>query len=336
MVTIVSQTAANYEKLQLEMNRSTEMLRNFSAILEKHNSIVLGSDVKTAVAIIKMKNDVVSTITSTEHKLTDKLELVKKEINEKLFSSKSDNVDSGFKEQIENEKSVGEGLFYTTTVKFADEKIIITLSSDPASIFFVLFVFAIGCAFVVGLFFIGIICFKKCCICTCKKTNTNNAQLEEISLTTTTRTFSEYCPWNTPPSKVKKVSKPVACPTPPPPKKDSAVCDVPNNPISSSVPNKPISSSIPKPPPPPPPPRHPDTKLTTINIESKKVLDEAKKVERSATFSFGDMIPKMNPDGTVRRPSETADPRLRKSIPKTRPLTRIVDGNIVVVKETAF
>jgi hypothetical protein len=317
MVTIVSQTASNYEKL--EMNRSTEMLRNFSIILEKHNSIVMGSDVRTAVAIIKLKNDVVSTITTTEHALTDKLELVKKDINEKLLSLKGENVDSGFKEQTESKESVIDGLFYSTTVNFVDGKMIIALSSDPASIFFVLFVLAIGCAFLIGLFFIGVICYKKCCTCSCKKTTSKNAQPDEVSLTTTTRTFSEYCSWNTPPPKPKKVSKPVACPKPP---------------NSSEIPT--ASSSIPKPPPPPPPPRHPDTKLTTINIEPKKVAEESKKVERSTTFSFGDMIPKMNPDGTVRRPSQTADPRIRKSIPNTRPLTQIVDGNIVVVKETSF
>jgi len=151
MVTAVTKTSASYDRLLDEMKLTTQLIRNMTTVLDRQNALIASFDVRTAVAIIKLKNEMISATNrsvATHEEILEKIELVKKQILDFLFDQKekekSDKMETVVREIVDIEKGnfsdfdiQKSSLFQTMTLNMVDGKIILTLSAEPAPIAFV-------------------------------------------------------------------------------------------------------------------------------------------------------------------------------------------------------
>lgn len=308
MVSLVSKTSTTYDKLMNELQTVSNLVANMSMIMEKQNQLIANADYRTAVALIKMKNEMVSanaqSVKTYEDMLTQ-MTMVKTDLKNIM---RTDVVDSDKENHTFSANEIQTAsVFNSMTLNIADGKFILTLSLEPAPIAFVVFVTILIYAIAFAIFFCLRCIFKCCCRCKTKQTKKSKDFVDSVSdhaadTTGTTSVYFKPRP-DTPKPICKKQSATIipipAPPSPPlPPPPPSPFTEIP----------KPIASSTPKNPP---------------------------KIQKAQSFSFAD-IPKMKPDGTPRRPSEIVDPKKRKKIPITKTVTRIVDGNIekVAISET--
>jgi hypothetical protein len=329
MVTIVARSATNYERLLDEMKTASKLVQNMTMAIDRYTAKIAGLDMRTAVAILKLKNEMVSFADRSlriNEEILSQVESVKKDIadfmikgvrvgEKNMFEDKKNN-----KEEVKSDLIVADsidfergnfsdydiqrtGFFQTMTLNIVDRKLILTISLEPAPIAFVITCFVFVCAILLALIF-AIYCLSRRVNICCK-----NRQVDELTTTTAITNKIDFNP---------------SLPTIPAPTLPKETDDFGYE----------VMSYVPTVPPPPPPPFSKNTTPSTIPERPSTPKPIARK--HSQSLSLGDIIPKMKSDGTARRPSEVAD--MRKKIPSTRPITKIVDGNVVTVGvlETAF
>lgn len=318
MVSLVSKTSMSYDKLMGELKLATGLVKNMSSILDKQNVLIANADYRTAVALIKMKNEMVAVneqSIKTYEDMVLEIGMVKHELKNIVCADKVSTSND-----IENNNSSvpnvqAAGFFQSMTLNIADGKFILTLSVEPAPIAFVIFVTILVYAIFFAIFF--------CCCCFCKHCKNKKQSKKSKSLDDSGYdSVSDHAADTTGTTSVVFVPRP---PTPKPISKNRS-SKTSSSTLIPPPPPPPLPTSLPSPPPLPSLPSTPEFSRPLVTSTPKNTP----KLERAVSFSFAD-IPKMKPDGTVRRPSEVIDPKKRKKIPNTRPKTKIVNGNIVKV-----
>jgi hypothetical protein len=196
------------------------------------------------------------------------------------------------------------------TLNFKDGKLILILSMKPAPIAFVCTIVSLVIAVLLAFFFCSVwTCKKICTTDCCKRPFTPSQRLsKQVGTKTATKnedeTLKNEFEMRSSSFRFKKGSGINAPPSPPP--------------LPPPSPNFSLDS-LPLPPPPPP------LQQSTPKPTPKKMIPKNEPV------SLKDAIPKLKPDGTTYSPSEIISIKRKNSIPKTRPTTKIVNGEVQVV-----
>jgi hypothetical protein len=324
VITIVSQSASNYQKVLDELAVTNKMIRNLTDVIDRQKSKIDAFDQRFILSVIKIKNELIlSNNRSVQYHedVLKKVQQVKKEILDFFLSQgevkkereeleEHGDADIDKKGEFSDFETSQQSFLEHMTLNFKDGKLILILSMQPAPIAFVCTIVFLVIAVLLVFFFCSVWTCKKICTTDCCKRPFTPSQrlLKQVSTKTATKnedeTLKNEFEMRSSSFRFKKGSGINAPPSPPP-----------------LPPPSPTFSLDLLPLPPPPPPLQQSTPKPTPK----------KMIPKNEPVSLKDAIPKLKPDGTTYSPSEIISIKRKNSIPKTRPTTKIVNGEVQVV-----